>query len=121
MLYATHDDGATWVGTFIPFDVTNAIYLDMTHAWLLTGSLLQYTFSVTSDAWQHWTKKNLTTRFANIYGFDFVSPTLGWAIANNELAHMHAPGGGLSPGDTVALLKTTDGGQTWQEIAHSIV
>ena len=120
MLYATHDGGATWVGTSIPFDVTNAIYLDMTHAWLWT-SLLQHTFSVTSDAWQHWTKKTFTTHFVNIYGFDFVSPTLGWAIANNEQAHMHAPGGGLNPGDTVALLKTTDGGQTWQEIAHSIV
>jgi photosystem II stability/assembly factor-like uncharacterized protein len=121
MLYATHDGGTTWVGTSIPFDVTNATYLDMTHAWLWTGSPLQHTFSVTSDAWQHWTKKNFTTRFASIYGFDFVSLTLGWAIASNVRAHLPEPGGGLRSGDTVALLKTMDGGQTWQEVAHSIV
>ncbi|MHB8599529.1 MAG: WD40/YVTN/BNR-like repeat-containing protein [Ktedonobacteraceae bacterium] len=121
MLYATHDGGATWTGTFIPFDVTYATYLDMTHAWLWTGSLKQYTFSITSDGWRHWTKENLSTSFANIYSFDFVSPTLGWALADNVQFRRPEPGGGLSPGDTIALLKTTDGGHTWQEVARSTV
>ncbi len=121
MLYATHDGGATWTETFVPFDVTYASYTDMTHAWLSTGSLKQQTFIATSDAWRHWTKGNISTSFANTGNFDFVSPTLGWAIADNVQFHRPEPGGGLSPGDTVVLLKTTDGGHTWQEVAKSVV
>ena len=121
MLYATHDGGATWTGTSIPFDVTYASYMDMTHAWLATGSLKQQTFTVTSDGWHRWTKGSFSTHFAHIYSFDFVSPTLGWAIADNVQFRRPEPGGGLSPGDTVALLKTMDGGHTWQEVARSVV
>ena len=121
MLYATHDGGATWAGTSIPFDVTYASYTDMTHAWVFTGSLQQHTFAITGDGWRHWTKRDLSTSFADIYGFDFVSPTLGWAIADNVSFHMPEPGGGLRTGDTIALLKTTDGGRTWQEVAKSVV
>lgn len=121
MVYVTHDGGATWLGTFVPFDVTFADYLDTAHAWAYTGSLNRYTFATTSDGWQHWTKGTLHMSFANIYGFDFLSPSLGWAIANNVKEHLPEPGGGLRSGDIVALLKTTDGGKTWQEIAHSVV
>ncbi len=121
MLYVTHDAGATWTETFVPFDVTSADYVDTARAWAWTGSLNLYTFSTTSDGWRHWTKENLHTSFANINGFDFISPALGWAIANNVKVRLPEPGGGLRSGDIVALLKTTDGGKTWQEIAHSVV
>ncbi|MEO8973139.1 MAG: hypothetical protein ABI406_16260 [Ktedonobacteraceae bacterium] len=121
ILYTTNDGGATWAGTFIPFDVTYASYIDMTHAWLDTGSLKQHTFATTSDGWRHWTKENLSTHFANINDFDFVSPTLGWAIADNVQAHLPEPGGGLRSGDIIALLKTIDSGHTWQEVAQSVV
>lgn len=121
ILYSTHDGGATWTGTSVPFDVTFATYIDMTHAWTWTGSLNQNTFATTSDGWRHWTKGSAHTNFARIYGFDFVSPALGWAIADNLRMPMPEPGGGLRSGDHVALLRTTDGGQTWQEIAHSVV
>jgi len=121
MLYATDNGGITWAGTSVPFDVTNATYLDMTHAWTWTGSLNQNTFATTSDGWRHWTKGSIHTHFARVYGFDFVSPTLGWAIADNLRMSMPEPSGGLRSGDNVALLRTTDGGLTWQEIAHSVV
>lgn len=120
-LYITHDGGSTWTPTFVPFDVSFADYIDTTHAWAYTGSMNQHTFAATSDGWQHWTRSNLQTSFFNIGGFDFASPSLGWAIADNAKIRLPEPGGGLRSGDIVALLKTTDGGKTWQEIAHSVV
>jgi len=121
MLYTTHDGGATWIGTSVPFDVTNAVYIDMAHAWAAwTGNSNKDTFATTSDGWQHWTKGSIHTSFVNIYGFDFVSPALGWAIADN-VRNIVPDGSSLRSGDIVTLLKTTDGGQTWREIAHSVV
>lgn len=118
LLYNTRDGGATWVGVTVPFDVTNAATIDANHAWAQTDDSNAKTFYATSDDWRHWTKGQIHTTFLNIYGFDFISPHVGWALADN-IHRMPEPGGGLRPGDVVALLKTTDGGQTWQEIAQS--
>ena len=59
--------------------------------------------------------------FKRVYGFSFVSLSLGWAFADNAVRFLPEPSGGLRKGDIIALLKTTDGGQTWQEIAYSKV
>jgi photosystem II stability/assembly factor-like uncharacterized protein len=75
----------------------------------------------TSDGWNHWTTVPLQTSFAHLSGFDFVSPALGWVLADNRTRFLPEPGGGLQKGDVIALLQTTDGGKTWQEIAHSVV
>jgi photosystem II stability/assembly factor-like uncharacterized protein len=120
MIYATHDGGATWTGTPVPFDATFAAYIDMTHAWTWTGGPNQYTFAATSDGGRHWTRESTHPGFINIYGFDFVSPALGWAIADN-VQKVVPDGSSLRNGDIAALLRTTDGGLTWHEIAHSLV
>ena len=120
MLFTTQNGGQSWTSTAVPFDVTNAVFIDMNHAVSVnaTDSMALYT---TSDGWKHWTKVQIQTTFKRIYGFDFVSPTLGWALADNRTFFLPEPGGGIRKGDVVALVQTTDGGMTWQEIAHSVV
>lgn len=121
ILYTTHDGGHTWTNTTVPFDVTNATFIDMNHAVSAVASESN-AFYTTNDGWKHWTKVQIQTTFKAIYAFDFVSPALGWALANNPPAHhAHEPGGGIRKGDVIALLQTTDGGRTWREIAHSVV
>ncbi len=120
MLYTTRDGGQTWTSTTVPFDVTNAVFIDLNHAVSAgdTDSKVLYT---TSDCWKHWTKVQIQTTFKRIYAFDFISPALGWALADNRTIFLLEPGGGIRKGDVIALLHTTDGGRTWQEIAHSVV
>jgi photosystem II stability/assembly factor-like uncharacterized protein len=122
LLYATHDSGLTWTATAVPFDVTNGEFLDMNNAWASAVNGNDKAFYTTSDGWQHWTKGHMNAIFKNISGFSFVSPNLGWALADNRTGFFPPePGGGPRKGDSIALLKTTDGGHTWQEIGHSVV
>jgi photosystem II stability/assembly factor-like uncharacterized protein len=118
MLYTTQDGGQTWTSTAVPFDVTNAVFIDMNHA-VSVGDTDSKAFYTTSDGWKHWTKVRVQTTFKRIYGFDFVSPALGWALADNRTIFLPEPGGGIRKGDVIALLQTRDGGRTWREIAHS--
>jgi hypothetical protein len=32
MLFTTQDGGQSWTSTAVPFDVTNAVFIDMNHA-----------------------------------------------------------------------------------------
>jgi photosystem II stability/assembly factor-like uncharacterized protein len=120
ILYTAHDGGQTWTNTTVPFDVTNAMFIDMNHAVATIAS--GNGFYITNDGWKHWTKVEIQSTFKLIFAFDFVSPALGWALADNPPAHpLPEPGGGMSKGYVIALLQTTDGGRTWREIAHSVV
>lgn len=121
MLFATHDSGQTWTGTPIAFDATNAAYMDMSHAWVQTSNSNKHTFYTTSDGGSHWTTGQMHSAFKNIRNVSFVSPLVGWALADNRTMFFPEPGGGLRTGDVIALLKTVDGGHTWQEIARSVV
>ncbi len=120
MLYTTHDGGQTWTSTAVPLDVTNAVFIDMHHA-ISPSDTDRKAFSTTSDGWKQWTKVQIQTTFKRIYAFDFISPALGWALADNRTIFLPEPGGGIRQGDVIALLQTTDGGRTWREIAHSEV
>jgi photosystem II stability/assembly factor-like uncharacterized protein len=118
--YITHDGGTTWTpsGVTVPFDISNAVYSDLNHAWL-PSSDPDRTFYTTGDGWRHWQKKQMNITYQHINGFDFVSPTVGWAIGDNRKNFFPEPGGGLRKGDVIYLLKTTNGGVNWQEIARS--
>ena len=120
LIYRTPDGGQSWTSTAVPFDVTNAVFIDMDRAVSVSATESK-TLYTTSDGWKHWTKVQILTEFTRIYGFDFVSPTVGWAFADNRTVFRPEPGGGIGKGDVIALLQTTDGGRTWHEIAHSIV
>jgi photosystem II stability/assembly factor-like uncharacterized protein len=92
----------------------------MNHAWAIASDTNKSVYT-TSDGWHHWTQHHLNTSFQHVYDFSFVSPNLGWALADN-ITRPGMPGStNLRKGDIIAVLKTTNGGQTWQEIAHSIV
>jgi photosystem II stability/assembly factor-like uncharacterized protein len=119
LVFSTQDGGQTWTSRAVPMDVTSAVFLDLQHAVAIdtAGKALL----TTSDGWQHWGTVPLHTPYTTFSGFDFVSPALGWVLAYNRTRFLPEPGGGLQQGDVVALLHTTDGGKTWQEIAHSVV
>jgi photosystem II stability/assembly factor-like uncharacterized protein len=119
LLFKTQDGGQAWTSTAVPLDVTNGVFMDLQHAVALEdgGKALL----TTSDGWYHWTRVPLHTSFTRISAVDFVSPTLGWILADNRDLMRHGPEGGPGKGDVIALLRTTDGGRTWHEIAHSVV
>ena len=118
LIYSTLDGGKSWTSAAVPFDVTNAVFVDMDHAVSASNTESQILYT-TSDGWKHWTKVQIQTAFKRIYGFDFVSPSVGWAFADNRTVFRPEPGGGMSKGDVIALLQTKDGGRTWREIARS--
>ena len=120
MLYTTLDGGQSWTSTTVPFDVTNAVFIDMNHAVSVSATESK-TLYTTNDGWKHWIKVQVQTTFKRIYGLDFVSSTLGWALADNRTFFLPEPGGGIRKGDVIALVQTTDSGRTWQEIGHSVV
>lgn len=116
--YVTRDGGTTWSGTAVPFDMTSGAAINLQDAWV-TPISAGSTLYTTSDGWRHWTKVQMRMIFGRIYDLSFVSLTTGWAFGDDLMDSLHGPGGGVRKGDVIALLKTTDGGQTWQEVARS--
>jgi photosystem II stability/assembly factor-like uncharacterized protein len=105
-LYATHDGGASWHPTSPVPDSPWAFALtNMQHAWIVSDSgdarSYQYIHSTiysTSDGGWHWAQ-HIVKFSASTIMIDFVSPTQGWAIDDNQI-----------------LYQTTDGGQTWAKV-----
>jgi len=121
LLYTTRDGGQTWTSTSVPIDVTTAVYIDQQHAVSAGNDMDSKGFYLTSDGWKRWTTVQFHTTFKHIFAYDFVSPVLGWALADTRTVFFPQPGGGLRKGDVITLLQTTDGGRAWQEIAHSVL
>jgi photosystem II stability/assembly factor-like uncharacterized protein len=121
MVYRTQDGGQTWTGASMPFlEVAYADFIDLEHAVTIDSSAKD--LLTTSDGWQHWTTLPLPTAFGGISQVDFITPQLGWLRAIKRTGVVRPdPDGGLVKGDVSILLQTTDGGTTWQEIAHAVV
>lgn len=122
-IYRTYDGGKVWTqSAFVPFDVTGSVFISMNSAWTYGASSLEKIFYTTSDDWKHWTKHVTTSTFKQLYGFSFVSSQLGWALGENRTGRwLPEPGGGSRPGNLIGILKTTDGGRTWQEVSYAKV
>ncbi len=117
LLYTTRDGGQSWTPTTVPLDITNAIFTDLNHA--VADNPVSNILYTTSDGWHHWTQVQMHAPFKRLYALDFVSPTLGWALADNRTLNHTMFRPKARSGDVVHLVQTTDGGQTWHEIAHS--
>lgn len=118
-LYTTHDGGQTWSGQAVSLVIVYGASIDLQYAWTLANDSREHVLYTTQDGWQHWAKTRMQTTFRNVRNYDFISPTVGWALADNRTHFYPAPGGGMQKGDLTVLLKTTDGGHTWQEIAST--
>ena len=95
-IYVTADQGGTW--TAMPYPGGDLRFFDER-----TGLALGRDIFRTDDAGATWTK----IKTVNWDGqFSFVSEDLGWAVARS--------------GDAIALVRTTDGGQRWEEIETRI-
>lgn len=99
-LYRTGDGGQTWEAFRVPSEVGSPEFLDPSTGWLFGHVIYS-----TRDGGQSWLKVSEVDWSG--YGFMFISPMLGWAIAA-EPAY---------PGMyEYAVVHTTDGARTWQKL-----
>lgn len=100
-VYRTRDGGATWTSN--PSPARSLTFLNPVVGWALAGGdnpgQPPYDLSYTQDLGKTWTKLNTLAWTGQL---DFVDFKLGWAVARADQA--------------IALVTTTDGGVTWQEI-----
>jgi photosystem II stability/assembly factor-like uncharacterized protein len=104
VVYVTHDGGGSWSAKSVPPDSAGG--LDFVNANI--GWVVDYasgTVYFTGDGGSHWTAISAIAAATNVPQLDFVDQVAGYALR----------GPGKSP-----LLKTTDGGHTWQEIQPSL-
>lgn len=89
-LYSTASGGAEWQTSVFP---GGTLYLlDLAHGWAFSRDLYW-----TDDGGANWTKLNTVEWDGQ---FSFVGPDFGWAVARSA--------------DETALVRTTDGGRTWE-------
>ena len=99
-LYSTEDGGVTWTPTIIPSGAIDFVSID--RGWALSRNLYY-----TSDGGMNWE----LVKTVNWDGqFSFVNEEIGWAVARAE----------TDTSILIALVYTTDGGNTWTEIHPTI-
>jgi photosystem II stability/assembly factor-like uncharacterized protein len=99
--YVTHDGGVTWnaAGTPASNSYSAPFFLDASRWWALDKQNNSHNLAVTSDGGLHWATAVSGGALNDISHVSFISPTVGWAWGK-------------------ALLRTTDGGSTWQQITY---
>ena len=102
-LYTTQDGGKTWASSLLPQPYGTMDFINPSGGWWLGRSQNDATsgsqFFLTTNGGQTWTA--LTKTIWNGQP-DFIDAKTGWVVAR--------------AGDAFALVKTTDGGKTWQEL-----
>jgi len=110
-IYTTANQGETWIISPMPAGVyTDIQFISPTLGWLFVLDPLDYYLGdlyQTTNGGQSWTLIK-RTGWADT-GLSFVDPQLGWAVACTAVQC-------YQPDAQRALVKTTDGGRTWQII-----
>ncbi len=116
--YRTQDGGATWVD--ITPDSTGSIneralfFIDKDNGWICTGTADQNSGEekgkvfVTHDGGSSWKKSDVAGLVSpQMY---FLDKSNGWILDHRDAAMMH---------EAVAVLRTTDGGSTWESVSET--
>ena len=114
-VFRTHDGGATWTGgalvqantgdDCVPHQRPQLGFTDAQDGYFMDDTA--YAFA-TADGGKAWTPVHPTTPYAQVNGIDFVTTQLGWGVVWEDVGNCS----GLP-----AVVRTTDGGMTWQVIA----
>jgi len=98
----TLDGGQSWQELIYPnrFRAIQVHFVDSLTGWIV-GHL--DTILYTSDGGQNWSKQVVGNYRGNLLDVHFVNSLYGWVA-----------GGNASPDNSSLILKTTDGGSTWQ-------
>jgi len=97
-IYTTPNRGQTWQYTQLPAPIDSLIFIDEKKGWAFGRE-----FFTTSDGGLSW----VSVKTVNWDGqFSFINSFHGWAVASNN--------------EEIALVKTADGGLTWQIIDPQI-
>jgi photosystem II stability/assembly factor-like uncharacterized protein len=100
VIVKTTDGGATW--DTIPHDITDQnIFLTLHFFDATHGLVAGFGLWSTSDGGLHWTAVTLPSGVENIQRFDFISPTVGFAVGYNSSA----------------LITTSDAGASWTNVS----
>lgn len=106
-LYRTSDGGLSWMKSSIPGSsaISTVHFLDLQHGWAggEAGEIYR-----TTDAGQSWKKTQAPLKYAMKQIF-FVDALHGWAVGYNYVS---------TEKRTVALFRSLDGGETWQQLAN---
>ncbi|MER3399555.1 MAG: hypothetical protein C4313_00225 [Thermoflexus sp.] len=105
-IFASDSTGGSWEVLFThevrSISTATSFAVDGLHAWVATtdGSLGVRT----KDAGRHWESFSTPEGF-NVRELDFVSPNVGWMVAQDRKSYDYA------------LFQTDDGGQTWIKVS----
>jgi photosystem II stability/assembly factor-like uncharacterized protein len=122
-IMATSDGGQSWTRQYAgPAALYQVDFTDATHGWAVGKDTLLRTTNGgatwTATAEPALSASGSAARCQGIDTVHFVSPSIGYAVAGGTNGAGAPVSGGLSgPVSGASLLRTADGGQTWQRLA----
>ncbi len=100
-VYRSTNGGRDWSAVALPSAGGNLEWIDLLHGWLISGpgDDGMHHIQVSEDGGQTWREQTPVSWDGRL---DFITWTVGWGLARLDNAF--------------ALVKTTNGGQTWEQI-----
>jgi len=114
----TADGGSSWQDVTPPGSAFGGAsvtdFLTASLAWIALPQANQATTTIfrTSDSGKHWQESTVQAPF--VKRISFIDAQQGWILSGKENA-------ADAPAESVEVLRTTNGGQTWQSISTALV